>query len=264
MCSSDLDHEEEYIVVLEHIGFQDWIDVKDFTKLAFRLLIDVTFAAIIVHGAYKRVYGKNEYPFTYYAFNIITSPETKNAFDLSREDDKTRDAYGRTTLGQSCLLARRLIESGVLRLNQEAETLPQSITMEKPQKQRQRQRLHRARQRLTQAERKHSMAQVLASGGFQIEALPALSDAVEAGLASVALLDTHVPSPLSITFIESHLVNNDKVPANTATLIAQLREANKGSENSAEVSQKEATVLLKRGAALMQHVAETLNKAALQ
>ncbi len=46
------------------------------------------------------------------AFNIITSPETKSAFDLSREDDKTRDAYGRTELGQSCLLARRLIEAG--------------------------------------------------------------------------------------------------------------------------------------------------------
>jgi hypothetical protein len=58
--------------MLEHIGFQDWIDIKDFTKLAFRLLIDVAFAAIIVQGAYKRVYGKNEYPFTYYAFNIIT------------------------------------------------------------------------------------------------------------------------------------------------------------------------------------------------
>lgn len=51
---------------------------------------------------------------TYYenAFNIITSPETKEAFDLSQEDDKTRDAYGRNELGQSCLLARRLIEAG--------------------------------------------------------------------------------------------------------------------------------------------------------
>lgn len=46
------------------------------------------------------------------AFNIITSPETKQAFDLSRESDKTRDAYGRHNLGQSCLLARRLIEAG--------------------------------------------------------------------------------------------------------------------------------------------------------
>ncbi len=35
------------------------------------------------------------------------------AFDLSREPDKLRDRYGRNTFGQSCLLARRLIEGGV-------------------------------------------------------------------------------------------------------------------------------------------------------
>ena len=46
------------------------------------------------------------------AFSIITSEATKTAFDLSKEDDKTRDAYGRHNLGQSCLLARRLIEAG--------------------------------------------------------------------------------------------------------------------------------------------------------
>jgi uncharacterized protein (DUF1501 family) len=37
----------------------------------------------------------------------------QNAFDLAGERDQIREAYGRTTLGQSCLLARRLIESGV-------------------------------------------------------------------------------------------------------------------------------------------------------
>lgn len=46
------------------------------------------------------------------AFSMITSAATKTAFDLSQEDDKTRDAYGRHNLGQSCLLARRLIEAG--------------------------------------------------------------------------------------------------------------------------------------------------------
>jgi len=46
------------------------------------------------------------------AFSMMTSQATKTAFDLSREDGKTRDAYGRTELGQSCLLARRLIEAG--------------------------------------------------------------------------------------------------------------------------------------------------------
>jgi len=35
------------------------------------------------------------------------------AFDLSKEDDRVRDAYGRDTFGQGCLLARRLVEHGV-------------------------------------------------------------------------------------------------------------------------------------------------------
>jgi uncharacterized protein (DUF1501 family) len=47
------------------------------------------------------------------AFDMITAPETRRAFALEEEDEKLRDAYGRTRFGQSCLLARRLIESGV-------------------------------------------------------------------------------------------------------------------------------------------------------
>jgi hypothetical protein len=46
------------------------------------------------------------------AFEIISSPQTKKAFDLSAEKPQTRDAYGRHYFGQSCLLARRLVESG--------------------------------------------------------------------------------------------------------------------------------------------------------
>lgn len=47
------------------------------------------------------------------AHSLITSPAAKKAFDLDLETPKLRDAYGRTNFGQSCLLARRLIESGV-------------------------------------------------------------------------------------------------------------------------------------------------------
>lgn len=47
------------------------------------------------------------------AFNMITSPDTKRAFAIDQEEASLRDAYGRTKFGQSCLLARRLIESGV-------------------------------------------------------------------------------------------------------------------------------------------------------
>ena len=46
------------------------------------------------------------------AFGMITSPQTQKAFDLEEETPKLRDAYGRTKFGQSCLLARRLIEAG--------------------------------------------------------------------------------------------------------------------------------------------------------
>ena len=46
------------------------------------------------------------------AFNLLTSPETKQSFDLNREDEQLRDRYGRNTFGQSCLMARRLIERG--------------------------------------------------------------------------------------------------------------------------------------------------------
>jgi uncharacterized protein (DUF1501 family) len=47
------------------------------------------------------------------ALNLITAPETKRAFEIGTEDPRLRDRYGRTHFGQSCLLARRLIESGV-------------------------------------------------------------------------------------------------------------------------------------------------------
>lgn len=47
------------------------------------------------------------------AMTLLTNPKTKEAFDLSKEDDKTRDRYGRNTWGQQLLLARRLVEAGV-------------------------------------------------------------------------------------------------------------------------------------------------------
>jgi hypothetical protein len=47
------------------------------------------------------------------AYGLITSPAAKRAFDLNQEPDKLRDDFGRNSFGQSCLLARRLIEAGV-------------------------------------------------------------------------------------------------------------------------------------------------------
>jgi uncharacterized protein (DUF1501 family) len=47
------------------------------------------------------------------AFDLMTSPEAKRAFDLHAEPEKLRDEYGRNSLGQSSVMARRLVEAGV-------------------------------------------------------------------------------------------------------------------------------------------------------
>jgi uncharacterized protein (DUF1501 family) len=47
------------------------------------------------------------------AHGVITGPAAKRAFALAQEPDKLRDRYGRNSLGQGCLLARRLVEAGV-------------------------------------------------------------------------------------------------------------------------------------------------------
>src|SRR5262249_41455880 len=51
------------------------------------------------------------------AFELLGSPETRRAFDLAGEPAAGRDRYGRTQVGQCCLLARRLAESGVPVIN---------------------------------------------------------------------------------------------------------------------------------------------------
>ncbi len=47
------------------------------------------------------------------AFELLTSPKARDAFDLGRETPRTRDRYGRDLFGNSVLLARRLVEAGV-------------------------------------------------------------------------------------------------------------------------------------------------------
>jgi uncharacterized protein (DUF1501 family) len=51
--------------------------------------------------------------FTQRAYAMVTSPAAREAFALDQEPERVRRAYGRTTFGQSALLARRLVERGV-------------------------------------------------------------------------------------------------------------------------------------------------------
>jgi uncharacterized protein (DUF1501 family) len=56
-------------------------------------------------GEWSRLYER--------AYGLLTNQGARAAFDLSGESARTREAYGQTSFGQSCLLARRLIEWGV-------------------------------------------------------------------------------------------------------------------------------------------------------
>jgi hypothetical protein len=51
------------------------------------------------------------------ALSMLTSSRVRDAFDLSAEPAQVRERYSRTTYGQSCLLARRLVEAGVRFVN---------------------------------------------------------------------------------------------------------------------------------------------------
>jgi hypothetical protein len=47
------------------------------------------------------------------ALELMKSPRAKKAFNIAEEPEKVRNDYGRTQMGQGCLLARRLVEAGV-------------------------------------------------------------------------------------------------------------------------------------------------------
>lgn len=51
--------------------------------------------------------------YTAQAMDLVTSGHAAKAFDLSQEKDSLRDAYGRDSIGEKALLARRLVEAGV-------------------------------------------------------------------------------------------------------------------------------------------------------
>lgn len=70
----------------------------------------------IVDRRYRSLYESAEHSnmdgFTEQATKMLLNPSVRTAFDLGKEPEKVRDRYGRDTIGQSALLARRLVEAG--------------------------------------------------------------------------------------------------------------------------------------------------------
>ncbi len=83
----------------------------DLTRLSQRRqLLDVVDAQLALKEHSAVAQGLDQ--FQHEALSILSAPGLKQALDLSQEPEWLRDAYGRTTYGQSCLLARRLVEVG--------------------------------------------------------------------------------------------------------------------------------------------------------
>ncbi len=106
-------HHPFMIQDVEKIGEMDWLRSvavgpdrlerrRDLIRSLDRLQRNVEAASTVAHGAaYER------------AFSMVTSPEAKRAFRVEDEPAALRERYGQHEFGQSCLLGRRLIESGV-------------------------------------------------------------------------------------------------------------------------------------------------------
>ena len=74
---------------------------RDLLQTFDRFLAETAPGVAEQDGAYQR------------AFEMVAGPQARAAFDISAEPEAMRDRYGRHTFGQSALLARRLVESGV-------------------------------------------------------------------------------------------------------------------------------------------------------
>jgi len=78
-------------------------------RQSFRQLVDEGFRRFEESSAATKLLDANFDQ----AYRILSSVEARAAFDIGQESPRVRDRYGRTRFGQSCLLARRLIERGV-------------------------------------------------------------------------------------------------------------------------------------------------------
>jgi hypothetical protein len=98
--------EEEFN--LQALNYAEGIDPSRLARRrAIRNRLDAAIAAVEQSGLADSLSQQYES-----AFQMLISPAVRNAFDVRHETDAVRDRYGRTKIGQRCLLARRLVEAG--------------------------------------------------------------------------------------------------------------------------------------------------------
>jgi len=151
---------------------------------------------------------------------------------------------------------QRLIKAGVLSANTApAHTLHSRTRPAENQDALRQQQLAEVQKRITATERQQRMVTLLAGGGFVVEALAPLKEAVEAIVHALAFL-YHQSSkePVAEQFITSTLLRDAWLTEDAVRFILRLREETDG------LSEAAASDLLKQGQALFEHVSEALNK----
>ena len=128
-----------------------------------------------------------------------------------------RDAYA---------TIQQLIEAGVLNASQDTvRTLYRVPPADPPKDDGQSRRLTEARDRLAQGVRKWRMAKVLTEGGFSMEALVPMREAVETALQALTHWQGHnAKAPPTLGLIDSTLVQTNLLPVESLSLVARLRE----------------------------------------
>jgi hypothetical protein len=153
---------------------------------------------------------------------------------------------------------QRLLQAGVLHLGSgPGQSLHRSPSLEHKHVQERALRLKEARRRLAAAEPKQRMARVLAEGGFPIEAMAPLGEALETALQSLAhLLGEEAGKRITMATVESRLVKEGLLPAEAPDLVARIRA-------SEPLSIERAEALIADGHRLLGQANETLERAAL-
>lgn len=119
---------------------------------------------------------------------------------------------------------QQLIETGVLNANKGTSRILYRAA-DTPTDKEQAKHLSRARERLDQSQHKRRMAKVLSDGGFSLEALAPMHEAVETGLHALAEWRGHdAETPPALELIDSTLVRTKLLPATILSLITRLRE----------------------------------------
>ncbi len=152
---------------------------------------------------------------------------------------------------------QRLIRAGVLNMGAApAQTLHRSVHQTRNHDEQRRKQLAGIRKRFAETERQQRMASVLADGGFILEALVPLSEAIETILCAVAFLyhEGGDDGPASEALIESTLLRDTWLTADSAKLIARLRQGVDG------IAEDEAADLLGQGRNFFDHLSDTLNR----